>query len=529
MSAISSYSNYSSFQNCNSKLIQLQNFNRSGQIGQVIGSNGLTGLQWINPSFFGVTGATGPQGETGATGPQGDIGLTGPQGDIGPTGPQGDIGLTGPQGDIGPTGPTLPILTDSTGDGYFLLGSGQNVYENNILHYNGSNVTATDVNLQVVSSSTIDNSTLTRSKLELNNSTGGVGSYNSNVMYYSDGSVTTVQLNGSGGDGVLSLARSGNYNTIIDSTHLNITDNNGTYISGSRFGYIVRNPTAQVNLNTSNFYYLTDGSSYFNTFLDFLTPKFSLSDGTNTSELSTNDLTFNNVSLKSTVSTNTTNITTNTNNISTNTTNISALQIKQTSVINQFISSAVYADGRSPLPPSNTVAQTYAYTPSWYFKNTGAGYKINWYAPASSTNMLVSDILGLYLSFFNVSMTSNDLCPFLTVYTSVTGSNDYFPNFFHSAMTYVFNQNIKPVVNTRYTMFANINSCPEPNHYASTLVTMQESSVNNPKGTYLPTQKVAFFAIGTNSAAAVNTVELAVSKFGIMTAAGTTEINYWNN
>jgi len=245
-----------------------------------------------------------------------------------------------------------------------------------------------------------------------------------------------------------------------------------------------------------------------------------LTDNTNTAVLSPNDLTFNTVSLKSTVSTNT-------SNISTNTSAITALTIKQISTINQYISAAIYADGRPPTAPSTTIAQTYAYTPSWYFKNTTAGYKINWYSGAT-TGLTVGDILGLYIAFFNGNNTSNDNTPFLTVYTTPTGSGDYAPGFYHSACTYVFDGTI--AANSRYVEFLNLHSCPTPNYYGSTLRSMIQSPVSpNPRGTYASTETVGFFAIGSNSAAAVNSVEFAVSKFGVMLASGTTEINYFPN
>jgi hypothetical protein len=56
---------------------------------------------------------------------------------------------------------------------------------------------------------------------------------------------------------------------------------------------------------------------------------------------------------------------------------------------------------------------------------------------------------------------------------------------------------------------------------------IQSPVVPNPKGTYAPTESVAFFSIGTNSAAAVNSLEIAVSKFGIMMASGTSEVNFF--
>lgn len=48
MSATTQYSNYAQFQKCNSKLQQIINFDNSGIIGQVIGSNGNAGLIWID-------------------------------------------------------------------------------------------------------------------------------------------------------------------------------------------------------------------------------------------------------------------------------------------------------------------------------------------------------------------------------------------------------------------------------------------------------------------------------------------------
>ena len=265
-----------------------------------------------------------------------------------------------------------------------------------------------------------------------------------------------------------------------------------------------------------------------------MTPTFiSVYDAPNshTSRLTSTDLTFNNVSLPATVSTNTSNIATNTSNIATNTSNIAtntshinSLEIKQTNTIYQFASPAIYADGRPMLPTPTSIINTYAIN-SWYFKNTTAGWKINWYI-APDNGMIVSDVLGLYLRFFNVSTVSNDNIMFLTVYTKLQASNNY-SSWFHSSMTYVIDQSITPVINTNYTMFENCSgSCPNPSHYATTLVGMQQSTVQNPKGTYSGTDEILAFSIGSNSASPVNTVEFVLQKFGIMTLNGTQEFQF---
>jgi hypothetical protein len=237
-----------------------------------------------------------------------------------------------------------------------------------------------------------------------------------------------------------------------------------------------------------------------------LSDNLTITTDTDISVLSSTDLTFGGTSVLST---------------------IANLTILQKSVFNQYISAAVYADGRPPTAPTTTIAQQYAYTPSWYFKNTTAGYKINWYIGATN-GMVVSDILGLYIAFFNGNNTSNDNAPFITIYTTPTGVNDYAPGFYHSSCTYVFDGSI--TANTRYLEFLNLHSCPIPNFYGATLRYMIQSPVApNPRGTFLQTESVAFFSIGSNSASAVNTTEFAISKFGIMRASGTTEVNFFQN
>jgi len=276
----------------------------------------------------------------------------------------------------------------------------------------------------------------------------------------------------------------------------------------------------------------------------------------NTAILSSNDLTFNNVSLPSQVSTNTSNIATNTSNIATNTsniatntsniatntsniatntsniatntTNISALKIKQTNLIYQFASPAIYADARPMIATPTSVINSYGVN-GWYFINSFASgvNKINWYI-APDNGMVVSDVLGLYLRFLNLSTTSNDNTMFLTVYTKLQASGNY-ASWYHSAITYTLDSSITPVVNTNYTMFMNVSTtCPNPSYYATTLVPMQISSVApNPKGTYDGTDEILAFSIGTNSASPINSVEFVLQKFGIMTATkGTQEFQF---
>lgn len=220
------------------------------------------------------------------------------------------------------------------------------------------------------------------------------------------------------------------------------------------------------------------------------------------------------------ITTMTNNIATNTSNIATNTSDINVLEVKQTNSLQVYSSPAIYADARPPLSVPSASSNVYAQF-GWYFKNTTAGWKINWYMPPA-TGMVVSDILGLYLRFFNCSTTSNDNTPFLTIYTRPTGSGDY-ASWYKSSMTYILDPT--PTANTSYTMFMNVTgTCPNPSSYASNLVAMEQSPVNNPRGTYAPTESVLAIVIGSNSASPVNSVEFIAQKLGVMTATGTQEL-----
>ena len=242
---------------------------------------------------------------------------------------------------------------------------------------------------------------------------------------------------------------------------------------------------------------------------------------TTNSVLSSDDIKFNNVSLKSQVATNTTDIAT----INTNISSLNNLIIKQTVSSNQGLSLAIFADGKPAIAPTTTISQQYAFTPSWYFKNTfPSNNKINWYF-GSPIGLTVSNLLGVYMNMFSASMTSNDLCPFITIYTQPQVGDS---TFYHSKRTYLFNQSITPIINTRYFNFANISgTCPTPQIPApSNLINMQLSTVSGTNvGPFLPTELILYLTIGSNSVATINTVEFAINKFGFMTSTGSQEIN----
>jgi len=180
-----------------------------------------------------------------------------------------------------------------------------------------------------------------------------------------------------------------------------------------------------------------------------------------------------------------------------------------------YSSPLIYADG---IAPANGLGIRNAYGYSgWYFKNILSGTKINWYFPPKSTTTTVAELKGISISFFNGATTSNDDTLYLTVYTRPTGSNDYAPGFFHSSMTYVFDQTITPIANTNYQGVCIIDKSLIPSNY-ETQIQYEPSTVNNPRGTYSQTDNILAVVIGTNSASATNSVELVVNKLNLIYA-----------
>jgi hypothetical protein len=197
-----------------------------------------------------------------------------------------------------------------------------------------------------------------------------------------------------------------------------------------------------------------------------------------------------------------------------NNVNVKMNQVQPTLI---YSSPAIYADGHEPAT-SLTIRNNYGYS-GWYYKNASPNNpptnKINWYfPPKNATNTLVSDLKGVSISFFNGNTTSNDDTLYITIYTRPTGNNDYFPGFFHSANTYVFDQAITPTINTNYQGVCIINKSFIPYNY-ETQIQYEPSMVNNPKGNYQPTDNILAVVIGTNSASATNAVELVVNKLNL--------------
>jgi len=413
----------------------------------------------------GHTGSTGATGATGAKGEDGQASSTGATGDRGATGYTGDTGSTGATGDTGQKGETGD--TGATGaDGY-----------TGATGCTGS---------RGESGATGDSG-----------ATGATGSYGDTGATGCTGSKGETGDRGATGE----TGSTGATGDKGDTGHTGATGDTGSTGSAGATG-----ATGAVGSFSGSLDQNIVGTAYqINFDFDSRNATFDrnslyLSYAGNDARLNASDLTFNSVSIKSAVS---------------------ALQIKQTNLILQNFSLAIYADGRPALAPTTTIINQYAYSPAWYFINSYvSNNKINWYIGAD-IGMTVASVLGLYMNIFNGLTTSNDNTPFIVIYTKPQVGD---LTFYHSRRVYTFSST--PIANTRYCMFTNLSgSCPSPSHYGQTINNMVISSAQS-VGAFSPSEEILFFSISTNSISVINTVEFAISKFGIITPTGTQEIGF---
>jgi hypothetical protein len=246
------------------------------------------------------------------------------------------------------------------------------------------------------------------------------------------------------------------------------------------------------------------------------------STNSNTSILTSNDLTFNNVSLKSQVSTNTTNIATNTSNISTNTTNIqkntqAISKLQYANPINIANSPTIYgALPSSPpmIPTTNAINSGFN---GWYYRNISSAYNnISWSVGFQPSNYVVSNLKGIYFTFVSLTTTSK---PFFSVYTLPAQAPG---GFYNSRRSFV--PAIAPATITAgipyiyYYMFDN--AYPTPFKYCHQAVPLTLSAVN-PVGAFGANELLYFASINTNSISAVNTEELIIAEAGVIIDDGT--------
>ena len=322
------------------------------------------------------------------------------------------------------------------------------------------------------------------------------------------------------------VSSSGNIENTIESNRITIQNSITNYYNELKIGE-----------SSDNYKTFITGSVAYNSYVQINTPTtapvLKITDGTNNSQLTKNDLTFNGVSLVSTVQQNSTDISGLQTDVSGLQTDVSELQ-KDVNTINDKLpkmvvpqivlsSPAIYADSSIAPLPSQYLA-TYGYNGWGYIKQSpqASNAKINWYLPFPIFNGTVGQLKGLYYQIFNACVNTGDL-PFIVVYTKPLGNGTDYASWYHSSCAYVPDSNSS--ANQTCQMFMNIKNLqftPQAVNIQNQ-ISMSISSTNNPRGDYQDDQQILFISFQTNSGSALNNVNFVCNKIGMITDNFSTE------
>jgi len=326
---------------------------------------------------------------------------------------------------------------------------------------------------------------------------------NGNNLVVSDNSEnlkTYIQANNISNDGGTSLTSSS-----FSSMELNIIDVANTTNSVLTSSDLLFNDVSlktQVSTNTTN--------------IDTNTTNIA----TNTSNIATN--TSNIATNTSNIATNTSNIATNTSNIATNTTNISKntssiSKLQYASAINIANSPAIYSTLPSSPPMVPTTAATNTGYNGWYYKNISSVYNnISWGISFQPSNYVVSNLKGFYFTFVSLTTTSK---PFMSVYTLPAQAPGGFYNSRRSYVPAGGSATITAGIPYIY-YFMYDNAYPTPFKYVHNAVALTLSPISQ-VGAFASSELLYFASINTNSISTIGTEELIIGEAGVIIDDGT--------
>jgi hypothetical protein len=167
----------------------------------------------------------------------------------------------------------------------------------------------------------------------------------------------------------------------------------------------------------------------------------------------------------------------------------------------------VYADGQPGVRDTSALIRD-----GWYFKNSVAGQKINWYYfdGTSQGNVTLGDLKSSYavMTFDAVSGASS---PIIAIYTFPTGTGDVIPGFAHSRIVYDGPMTPTPVAGKQYLVYAGENPPVHPQLPRINLALIPGLSI----GDKLPTEQILTISLGSSSGAAVNQIQYIVETLGL--------------
>jgi hypothetical protein len=203
---------------------------------------------------------------------------------------------------------------------------------------------------------------------------------------------------------------------------------------------------------------------------------------------------------------------------------VTTLENKQPLIISTplYNVASVYADSSGSvdyIPQALTAVTPYS---GFYYKNN-LNEKVNWYVQPD-IGLTVGDIKLLMLNLYNVSATTGQGIPFISVYTKTDNITPNAASWYKSRKTYMIDYaNVTPTINTQYSLKATlkpVNYTPSAwGHNNLDAVTI----AGNDKGSFADSESILFFSIGTSSNSQANLFEFIASKFTVITSSATNE------
>lgn len=149
----------------------------------------------------------------------------------------------------------------------------------------------------------------------------------------------------------------------------------------------------------------------------------------------------------------------------------------------------------------------------WYFKNTVAGRKINWYFYDGNEGITLGD----FAAYAVVTMDSVSSAPFITVYTKPQASGNA-GSWYRSRMVFVVPTG-SAVAGTKYLL--TFGTVPSEIHPELPRIELISSGSSN--GPRLPEEEILTSGLGSNSSASVNSCEFVCESLGMVSSVKTIE------
>lgn len=165
--------------------------------------------------------------------------------------------------------------------------------------------------------------------------------------------------------------------------------------------------------------------------------------------------------------------------------------------------SAIYADGQKGTEDPEG-------RPGWYFTNTAAGRKVNWYFYDGSDNITLGNFSAY--AVVTIDSTSDDDAPFFGIYTARQNDGADAASWYRSRLVYILNGAFTP--GTKYLIHTGTD--PEVHADLPRLQLTLSPVVGSNRGPRAASERVSTSSLGSNSASAVNAVKFVIESIGVV-------------